>query len=254
MEGPRSVEVYSDPGSPLKDAKGAVASTVGGGEPITLEASSTDPLGILGAFFKRTAISGTQYVGFAFPPNTFSNVIPLPLRGQVSTTWTPTVAQNGTNTLVAEVLGAAGNRLESPPMKVRVDFPPAEVEAAFLAMINEARAAVGVGPVVYDEALQAIARDHSFDMAHSGVLGIWGFQDFSDGSTVSSRAAAAGVTGTLAVDSFTGEIYGGPGELRAQLDCQLTGWADPTITRIAAGYAFVPGSVHLDHWTLVRVK
>ena len=65
-------------------------------------------------------------------------------------------------------------------------------DASFGTLINAVRTASGVAPVAYNAQLDAAAQAHSADMVANGYFSHTGL----NGSTMASRAAAAGYTGT----------------------------------------------------------
>jgi uncharacterized protein YkwD len=121
-------------------------------------------------------------------------------------------------------------------------------ELAFLTLINDYRAANGVGPLTLSPTLSAAAKAHSQDMATKNYFDHTGL----DGSTPEQRMTAAGYTGANA----TGEnIFAGDEKASGA----FASWQNspphnanmlsPNFTAIGIGRAFEAGSQFGWYWT-----
>ncbi|HEY7035905.1 MAG TPA: CAP domain-containing protein [Thermomicrobiales bacterium] len=121
-------------------------------------------------------------------------------------------------------------------------------ELAFLTLINDYRAANGVGPLTLSPTLSAAAKAHSQDMATQNFLGHTG----SDGSTPQQRMTAAGYTGA----NFTGEnVFAGDEKASGAFAWwknsppHNANMLSPNFKAIGIGRAFAAGSQFGWYWT-----
>lgn len=120
-------------------------------------------------------------------------------------------------------------------------------ELAFLALINAYRAANGVGPLAMSPTLTTAARGHSQDMAAKNYFDHNGL----DGSTFSSRIAAAGYPGgTTAENIFAGDQTAkGAFESWRNSPGHNANMLNPAYTAIGIGRAFDANADFGWYWT-----
>lgn len=120
-------------------------------------------------------------------------------------------------------------------------------ELAFLASINEYRAANGVPPLAMSPTLTSAAKGHSQDMATKNYFDHVG----QDGSTFASRIAAAGYPGgTTAENIFAGDqSAAGAMESWRNSPGHNANMLNPAFTAIGIGRAFDPNSDFGWYWT-----
>jgi uncharacterized protein YkwD len=120
-------------------------------------------------------------------------------------------------------------------------------ELAFLALINEHRAANGAPPLSMSPTLTTAARAHSQDMATQNYFDHAGL----NGSTFSQRIAAAGYPGgTTAENIFAGsEQASGAMESWRNSPGHNTNMLNPAYAAIGIGRAFDPSSDFGWYWT-----
>jgi uncharacterized protein YkwD len=119
---------------------------------------------------------------------------------------------------------------------------PADQIAYALWQINQSRAAYGFAPLRLDSAISAVASAHAWDMINYGYFSHTG----RDGSTVSTRLRAAGIS-----FSWSGEnmCYVSGQSLRATLQwCHSTFMSEPY-----PGYANHIGNILSSHYTRVGI-
>ncbi len=119
---------------------------------------------------------------------------------------------------------------------------PADQIAYALWQINQSRAAYGFAPLRLDSAISAVAAGHAWDMINYGYFSHTG----RDGSTVSTRLRAAGIS-----FSWSGEnmCYVSGQSLRATLQwCHSTFMSEPY-----PGYANHIGNILSSHYTRVGI-
>lgn len=120
-------------------------------------------------------------------------------------------------------------------------------ELAFLALINEHRAANGLQPLAMSPTLTTAARAHSQDMAAKNYFDHVGL----DGSTFSSRIAAAGYPGGTTAEN----IFAGGQSAAAAMESwknspgHNANMLNPAFTAIGIGRAFDPNSDFGWYWT-----
>ncbi len=150
-----------------------------------------------------------------------------------------------------EVSGSWSFRTKAPPASAPTvrriatatgPAAPADAVAFALWQINQSRAAYGFGPLQLDSAISAVASAHAWDMINYGYFSHTG----RDGSTVSTRLRAAGIS-----FSWSGEniCYQGGQSLRATLEwCHATFMSEPY-----PGYANHIGNILSGHYTRVGI-
>lgn len=120
-------------------------------------------------------------------------------------------------------------------------------ELAFLKLINDYRAEKGLGPLAMSPTLTSAARGHSQDMATKNYFDHNGL----DGSTFSSRIAAAGYPGgTTAENIFAGSDKAtGAMESWKNSPPHNANMLNPAYNAIGIGRAFDPNSEFGWYWT-----
>ncbi len=116
-----------------------------------------------------------------------------------------------------------------------------------LSLINQARCDQGLSPVTINSALNNAATTHSVDMALNDFVS----QTGSDGSTPTSRMAAAGY-GPIVI---AGEnVRGGPAtanDVFAQwMASESANILNPDMREIGVGHAYRDGTSFGHYWTL----
>jgi uncharacterized protein YkwD len=162
------------------------------------------------------------------------------------------LAESARDTDSNAVSGSWSFRTEAPPAPAptvrRVaaaatgPAAPADAVAFALWQINQSRAAYGFGPLQLDSAISAVASAHAWDMIKYGYFSHTG----RDGSTVSTRLRAAGIS-----FSWSGEniCYQSGQSLRATLEwCHATFMSEPY-----PGYANHIGNILSGHYTRVGI-
>ncbi|GAA2265221.1 hypothetical protein GCM10010145_43190 [Streptomyces ruber] len=152
-----------------------------------------------------------------------------------------------TRRLTAVLVGAAASAvtLTAAPASAAT---PAEMRAAVISLTNAERSRAGCPALQGSPALDTAAQRHAQDMADHDFFG----HDGSDGSTMVSRAEAAGYTGwrALAENVAAGrptaaDVVRGwmdsPGHRANILDCSLK--------HIGVGYAYGAGTTYGHYWT-----
>jgi uncharacterized protein YkwD len=106
-----------------------------------------------------------------------------------ATVASPTLAPVTGTIFAARMAAPAVSSTPAEPAAVTTPpVPAASTSAGLLPLLNQFRATEGDTPLVANDALNAAALAHAFDMAQNGFVGHTG----SDGSTVGTRARAAG--------------------------------------------------------------
>jgi uncharacterized protein YkwD len=138
------------------------------------------------------------------------------------------------------------------PGACAVDLDPG-FESQVLTLINNARAAQGLGALQSQGQLTAAARAHSTDMACSDFVGHNG----TDGSTWFERITAQGYSYSYATENIYvgnpafGGTPAGAFEWWMNSEVHRNNILDPNVTQIGVGYVFLSASTYGGYYTLV---